>query len=91
MRIMKKIKVLQGQTLLDIAVSRCGTADSAVQIALLNDLNLTDPLTPGMLLEVPAVVNIPVAQVFDNKTFAPATGLEAYGRIFDYTFDKTFN
>jgi len=53
--------VLNNQSLFDLAVQEFGSAESAMEIALLNDLSITDRLVPGQELELPKI------SVFENK------------------------
>ena len=52
---MQNIPVSEGQTLLDIAMQYCGDVSKAMEVALLNGLNLTDDLQVGGWLMVPDV------------------------------------
>jgi hypothetical protein len=67
--------VLDNQDLLDVAVEYCGSADAAYDIALLNDLTVTDDLTPGIELKLPSVVNKKIASYYKTKGLEPATGI----------------
>jgi hypothetical protein len=48
-----QITVLNNQSLLDIAIRHCGTVEALVDIALLNNVGITQELVPGQLLELP--------------------------------------
>ena len=89
------MKVLENQTLLDIAIQALGAAEAAFDIALLNNLSITDTMIPGTELAMPAIVNTDIAAYYAAKGLRPATGLETGAvssqRIFDITFDNTFN
>ena len=50
---MKKIKVLHNQTMFDIAIQHFGTVNAAYDIALLNDLCVSDVLPVSMELKIP--------------------------------------
>jgi LysM repeat protein len=56
-----KITVLNNQSLFDIAIQYFGSAESAMEVALLNDLSITDKLVVGQELELPKV------SAYENK------------------------
>ena len=66
--------VLEGQNLVDIATQYCGSGDVAYDIALLNDLSVTDELEAGSELSLPAITNKKIAEYYKNKGLQPATG-----------------
>ena len=69
------MKVLQGQSLFDIACQTLGSAESAIQIALLNGISVTDDLQVGQELEIPGVANRSIVTYYFNKGLTPATGI----------------
>lgn len=69
------ITVASRQSILDIAIQHCGSVEAAFQIALLNNLALTDELVPGQQIEIPAVVNSSVVQYYEVNNIQPATAL----------------
>ena len=50
---MKEVKVLKNQTLVDLAVQELGDASRAVELAVLNEMQVTDHLVAGTLVTVP--------------------------------------
>lgn len=50
---MTKIKVLHNQTLFDIAIQYFGTTQAVFDIAILNNISITENLTVGMELQLP--------------------------------------
>lgn len=86
-----KVTVLQGQSLLDIAVQSCGTAEADFLIASLNGLAVTDELKAGQVLEVPQAINKRVADYYDNRNIKPATfqpdGIEYTGIEYDFIIE----
>jgi len=89
-----QVTVLNNQSIFDIAVQQCGSVEAAFAIATLNGKSITDELVVGEVLRVPAVVNRNVAMYYVNGNLKPATALsnnDIIGRIFDNTFDLTFN
>lgn len=79
--------LIQGQSLLDLAVQEYGTAQAVMQLALGNDLAVTDAVGAGNELVLPdsEVKNIDVAGYFSKNSILPATGLssEDLGQIED--------
>ena len=69
------ITVVLGQTIFDVAIQHCGNANAAFQIAALNELSLTDDLTPGQSLQIPDVMNIAVVKYYKLNSLIPATGV----------------
>ena len=67
------MKALEGQTLFDIAIQSCGSAEAAFGLAVMNGLNLTDELLTGSDLVTPDVLNTDVATYFQTKNIQPAT------------------
>lgn len=63
------------QTLLDIALQYCGDFASAIEIARLNGLALSDDPTPGTELQLPDVANARVVANFKALGISPATAL----------------
>jgi hypothetical protein len=69
---MRVIKVGQGQNLFDVALQYCGAAEAIVEIAILNEIGVTDDI--NMLnLKVPDYFNRKNAEYFSNNNFIPAT------------------
>ncbi len=79
--------VLEGQSLLDIAIQCCGSAEAAYDIAVLNGLSIADDLVAGRELSIPAAVKSSVVSYYTQKGIRPATALTdtdtAFGGI-DY-------
>ena len=67
------MKALSGQTLFDIAIQSCGSAEAAFKLAVLNGMSVTDDLVPGQELVMPDVVNNSISSYYDNKSLTPAT------------------
>lgn len=69
------MKPLARQSIFDIAVQECGSAEAAFDIAVLNDINLSDDLDTSIDLVMPAVVNQKVETYFKTNTIRPATAI----------------
>ena len=67
------MKVLQGQSIFDIAIQELGSDEGAFDLAVLNGISVTDELTPGQELALPAIVNKAIASYYANKGIKPAT------------------
>ena len=74
---MKSVKVLDGQTLVDIAIQELGDGERVIELATLNEMNVTDDLVSGEYVEVPdydkskrSMVNL-----FADDANKPASGI----------------
>ena len=88
------MKVFAGQSIFDIAIQHCGAIEAAFQIALKNDIGLTDNLTVGAELASAEIINRDVFNYFARRGLQPATETtnDSLSKgIFDNTFDNTFN
>lgn len=76
---MKTITVLNNQSLLDIAIRHCGTIEAITDIAILNNLSITDELTPGQTLKMPLkdYGSQNVVNFFQDNKKEPATALSS--------------
>jgi len=72
-----EVKVLNNQSLFDIALQAAGSIDSVFDIATANGLGITDELPVGMLLTVPKVVNRRIVEYYRVNSIIPATAVEA--------------
>ena len=78
---MKEV-VLHEQSLLDIAIQTAGSPEAAYELALVNNLSLTDELKPGQELERVAAINADIENYYTNKNLKPATGFTQEDNIF---------
>lgn len=87
-----KVTVQANQSLVDIAIQVYGSAEGVFTLAIENKLDVTDNIETGMILEYSPenVINEQVVQYYQQNNIYPAN---QYGgdRIFDNTFDFTFN
>lgn len=74
--------IQQGQSLMDVSIQKCGSVTALFELALLNGISITEDVLVGTVLELPPVVNIGVAQYFEDKQIVPATA-EASAKKFD--------
>jgi LysM repeat protein len=84
------MRVLAGQTLIDIAIQYLGSAESAFELAVLNGLSITDDIIAGQELLLPEPSNKTISTYYKNKGIKPATSLEIKPSVWDETFDLTF-
>ncbi len=68
--------VYNGQSLLDKAIESTGDVENAFDLALLNNLSLTDELVVGSDLKISTITNASVASFFDAIDH-PATGISS--------------
>lgn len=87
------ITALEGQTLIDIAIQTCGSADAVFDLAVANGMSLSDDLIPGMKLIPVSAINTKIVSYYKQKGIQPATSVvidtEEYG-VFDVSFDLFF-
>jgi hypothetical protein len=72
-----EVRVLNGQSLFDIAIQAAGSVEAVFDIALANGIGITDELQPGTVLVIPAVLNRQVADYYSSRGIRPATVLSA--------------
>lgn len=76
---MSSVSVAPGQSLYDIAVQYAGSAEAVFGIAEANGLAVTDALTPGQALQVPAVIDKRVRRIMQD--YVPASENEGGGPV----------
>jgi len=54
---MRRVEVLNGQTVFDVAIQNCGSVDAAYDIAILNNIEVTSYPESGTVLYVPAAID----------------------------------
>ncbi|MDD4394871.1 MAG: hypothetical protein PHQ33_03180 [Bacteroidales bacterium] len=74
---METIRLRDRQTIFDVALQACGSAEAAFDIARMNDISISELLPAGTILKIPEVDSSSkrVVDYYDN-TFYPATGEE---------------
>lgn len=65
------MRTLEGQTIFDIAIQSCGSAEAAFDFAVLNGVSLTDE--PTLIDVVPDVIDADIVSYFAKKGLHPAT------------------
>ncbi|MDR3133220.1 MAG: hypothetical protein LBU42_04265 [Prevotellaceae bacterium] len=72
-----EVRVLNGQSLFDIAIQAAGSVEAVFDIALASGLSITDELISGAALAVPAVAGRKVADYYAANGIRPATAIGA--------------
>lgn len=65
------------QSLLDIALQTSGSVEAAYDLAAANDVSVSEPLEPGMLLDTVAVADRKVFERYAARQIQPATELSS--------------
>lgn len=69
------MKALNRQSLFDIAVQECGSVEAAFGLAILNNLSISDELTPNNELKPVGVTNQKIVDHFKVNEIRPATAI----------------
>lgn len=70
---MKIIEVKDRQTVMDVALQYCGSAEAAFEICFLNDFSLSFKIEPGTFLKVPEATNQKIVDYYRVNKIEPAT------------------
>lgn len=72
---MRAVRILKSQTLTDIAIQELGDVTRVLEIAVMNDLSITDPLTAGETILVPdaLIEKLSITKLFKETANAPAS------------------
>ncbi|MEA4948786.1 MAG: hypothetical protein VB068_03905 [Petrimonas sp.] len=74
---------------MDVAVQTAGSVEAAIEMAMVNDLSITDDFSPSKL-RTSDVQNKSIAQYYDRNAIKPATAVTDPGQIFEDIFTETF-
>ena len=86
-----KVKVLQRQTLSDIALQVYGDISGIVGLAIANSTGVAEPLVPGTILECPDVKYDNYMQSYVRaNNIIPATAYDGQGEIIERIFTDQF-
>ena len=69
------MKVQQGQNIIDMALMSCGRFEAAFDIAVANNLAITDDLSVGQELTIAGETNAKSVQYYKANRLLPATGI----------------
>lgn len=65
--------VLEGQSLFDIAIQECGSVEAAFDLAVANNISMSNELPSSQSLIKTNVQQKRIVDYFDNKKIKPAT------------------
>lgn len=68
-----KVTTQEGQNLMDLAIQHLGDQSGVFDLAMKNDVSMTDPVAPGTKLDLPDVIDNQVTGYFAEKQLFPAT------------------
>ena len=75
---MRTVKVLNNQSIWDIAIQEYGTVEAVFELAMANDMGVTDLLTAGQELILPEVdkkiIKPEVVAYYKRNSLHPVTG-----------------
>lgn len=71
----KMAVVDHNQSLFDFALQYCGDVSQVFEIAILNNLSITEDLVPGTLIKLPVATNPGLVKFFLDKNIVPASGM----------------
>ncbi|MPT35740.1 MAG: hypothetical protein E2604_11820 [Flavobacterium sp.] len=68
--------LLHNQSLLDFSLQHCGTLQGIINIAIENNIAITEMLSPGDVLRIPseAAKANDIVEFYQNKKIIPASG-----------------
>lgn len=74
---MKEVTVINNQSIFDLAIQEYGDAEAIVNVALDNNLSITDKLSPGQKIKLPIYENKKNQMVdyFANKKLSIVTAI----------------
>ncbi|MCX8018943.1 MAG: hypothetical protein N2747_00445 [Chitinophagaceae bacterium] len=64
---MRIITTQKGDTPIEVAIRYCGDVELSFQVALANDVNLTQKFNPGIEARAPEIANLKVVQFFERR------------------------
>lgn len=82
-----KVKILEGQTFIDLAIQKTGSPLAAFELAVRNNASVTDEIVPGQSLDLGATVNVPIKNYYEVNGLKPSTS-ELYDE--DLDIDRIF-
>lgn len=72
---MATVTTRAGQSLLDIAVQEGGSMEAMVDVAIANDIRMTDMPAVGSAISVPSSPDSRVTELFANSVHKPASAV----------------
>lgn len=85
-----KIQVLEGQSLLDIALQTAGSVEAAIEMATVNTVSVSDDLSVSEPMRPVVAQNKSIASYYAARRIKPATAVTDKGQIFEDIFKDIF-
>ena len=76
-RMNSEIIILPRQTNIDVILVACGSLDSLVEMALLNQMSITDDIDAGTSLVVPGITDQRTVDYFTGSKHLPVTNISS--------------
>ena len=70
---MAEIRVLEGQSLFDLAIQTAGSMEASFLLAESNKIGIADDIAPGATLVLSETVNKDIADYYNSRNLQPAT------------------
>jgi hypothetical protein len=76
---MKVVRVLKNQSLFDLSIQSYGSIEAVIDMALENDLSVTDELETGAEINTPelSITRMAIVRYYERNKIKPATGFNA--------------
>lgn len=84
---MKKVITIQKQNIIDISIQELGTIESVFELALTNEISLTDLLDGGMVLKSLEPTKIDITNYFKARNYNIVSSENS--QISQYIFSQT--
>ncbi len=87
----RQTQILNKQSLIDIAIQATGSIEGVFELALMNNLSVTQKLEVSQKILTVEPINKQIKEYYQSSGIYPATDMMEDEGIFDNTFDLTFN
>jgi hypothetical protein len=76
---MKVVQVLKNQSLFDLSIQSYGSIEAVIDMALENDLSVTDELETGAEINMPelSIARLAIVRYYEKNKIKPATEVTA--------------
>lgn len=68
-----EVVILNGQSLIDVAIQHTGSVASIVDFAVANNVSITQSISAGTAMETANVQDVRVAEYYSARSITPAT------------------
>lgn len=79
------MKILEGQSIFDIAIRQFGSVEAAYDIAVKNNISITDDIS-DIVIDGINVINKPIVNYLSTKNINPATFVQNKNEQLDRLF-----